>query len=220
MRILLVDDHQIFRDGLMSCLSENAGYEIIGQADNGRDAITAAESLGPDLIIMDIALPVLNGVDAAREILSGTLWPKPKLVALSSYSDPEFVTEVLRVGASGYILKNAAFDELINAINTVMAGNIYLSPEIAGVVVNMHVRDEQPGPISDQGVLISLSKREREVVQLLAEGNDAKAIAARYDLSPKTVHAMRNRIMAKLDIHSVAELTKYAIRVGLTSLES
>lgn len=220
MRILLVDDHQIFRDGLISCLSENAGYEIIGQADNGRDAVTAAETLRPDLIVMDIALPVLNGVDAAREILSGNLWPKPKLVALSSYSDPEFVTEVLRIGSSGYILKNAAFDELINAINTVMSGKIYLSPEIAGVVVSMHVRDEQRGPVSDQGALISLSKREREVVQLLAEGNDAKAIAAKYGLSPKTVHAMRNKIMAKLDIHSVAELTKYAIRVGLTSLES
>lgn len=219
MRILIVDDHQIFRDGLKSCLVESeAGCDVVGEADNGRDGIEAAASLKPDLVIMDIAMPKLNGVDAARQILQSPHALRPKLLVLSSYADPEFVTEVLRVGASGYLLKSAAFEELICAIQTVEQGKLYLSPEIAGVVVDLHVRDEA-SETNSGGVFAALTAREREVIQLFAEGNDAKGIAAKLDLSPKTVHAMRNKVMAKLDLHSVAELTKYAIRVGLTSLE-
>lgn len=219
MRVLLADDHRIFRDGLKSCLAEETGWEVVGEADNGRDAIQEVKRLKPDLVVMDIAMPELNGVDAARQILTTTNSFRPKLLVLSSYSDPEFVTEVLRVGASGYILKNAAFDELVGAIETVMSGKIYLSPEIAVLVVDRHVRDNTSGRGEDRSVFVELSEREREVTQLFAEGLDAKAIAAKLDLSPKTVHAMRNKIMAKLDIKSVAELTKHAIRVGLTSLE-
>ena len=220
MRILIVDDHQIFRDGLKSCLVESkADYHVVGEADNGRDGIESATSLKPDLVIMDIAMPKLNGVDAARQILQTPHALRPKLLVLSSYADPEFVTEVLRVGASGYLLKSAAFEELISAIQTVEQGKIYLSPEIAGVVVDLHVREESSDNKSG-GVFAALTAREREVIQLFAEGNDAKGIAAKLELSPKTVHAMRNKVMAKLDLHSVAELTKYAIRVGLTSLEA
>ena len=218
MRILLVDDHKIFRDGLKSCLAEDTSWSVVGEADNGRLAVEKTTELKPDVIVMDIAMPGLNGVDAARQILSSEE-TRPKLVILSSYSDPEFVTEVLRIGADGYILKNAAFDELVSAIETIADGKIYLSPEIAGLVVDVHIRDETIPESNQTGVFATLTEREREVVQLIAEGVDAKGIAARLDLSPKTIHAMRNKIMSKLDIDSVADLIKYAIRVGLTSLD-
>lgn len=220
MRILLVDDHKLFRDGLKSCLAEDTDWTVVGEADNGREAISLASSLAPDLIVMDIAMPKLNGVDATREILQAKNDITPKLIVLSSYSDPEFVTEVLRVGASGYLMKNAAFDELVNAIRTVIAGKLYLSPEISAVVVDVHIREESQANSSEGAGVITLTDREREVVQALANGDDAKRIANMLDLSPKTVHAMRNKIMEKLDVHSVAELTKYAIRTGLTSLDA
>lgn len=219
MRILIVDDHRIFRDGLKSCLIESeADCYVVGESDNGRDGVEAAASLKPDLVIMDIAMPQLNGVDAARQILGTPRAIRPRLLVLSSYADHEFVTEVLRMGASGYLLKSAAFEELISAIETIERGKLYLSPEIAEVVIDVHVREDS-GEKQTGGVFGTLTAREREIVQLFAEGNDAKGIASRLDLSPKTVHAMRNKVMAKLDLHSVAELTKYAIRVGLTSLE-
>lgn len=219
MKILLVDDHKIFRQGLKSCLAEETHYEVVGEADNGQDAIEQFQRLRPDLILMDIAMPGLNGVDAARSLLGPEVSAPAKLIVLSSYSDPEFVTEVLRLGASGYVLKNAAFDELVNAIETVKNGKVYLSPEIAGVIVDVHVRDEGDARGKRSPQNDNLTKREREIVQLLADGFDAKVIAGKLSLSPKTVHAMRNRAMAKLNVHSVAELTKYAIRVGLTTLD-
>lgn len=219
MRILLADDHKIFRDGLKSCLAEETSWKVVGEADHGGQAVEETERLKPDLVVMDIAMPELNGVDAARQILSTENPHRPTLLVLSSYSDPEFVTEVLRVGASGYVLKSAAFDELVSAIKTVTSGKIYLSPEIAGVLVDIHVRDAPQGGSETAAASDELTERERQVVQLFAEGNDAKKIASMLELSPKTVHAMRNKIMAKLDINSVAELTKYAIRNGLTTLD-
>ena len=219
MRILLADDHKIFRDGLKSCLAEETNWQVVGEANHGGQAVEETERLKPDLVVMDIAMPELNGVDAARKILSAENTHRPTLLVLSSYSDPEFVTEVLRVGASGYVLKSAAFDELVSAIKTVTSGKIYLSPEIAGVLVDVHVRDAPQGGSETTAASDDLTERERQVVQLFAEGNDAKKIASMLELSPKTVHAMRNKIMAKLDINSVAELTKYAIRNGLTTLD-
>ncbi len=219
MKVLLVDDHCIFREGLKSCLAEETSFEVVGEADNGHDAIEKTRELRPDLVVMDIAMPGLNGVDATRRIIRSEDVDVPKLLVLSSYSDPEFVTEVLRVGASGYVLKNAAFDELVSAIETVMKNKVYLSPEIAGMVVDVHVREDASVGGEQSGLFAMLTDREREILQLIADGFDAKVIAGRLKLSPKTVHAARNRIMAKLDLHSVAELTKYAIRTGLTSLE-
>lgn len=220
MRILLVDDHQLFRQGLKSCLAEEPQYEVIGEADNGQEAIEKSEQLRPDLVLMDIAMPGLNGVDAARHILNRQNEKPPKLIILSSYSDQEFVTEVLRLGVAGYILKNVAFDELVNAIETVKNEQVYLSPQIAGVIVQAHVRVPPADTTDKENPARELSERECQIIRFIADGLDAKAIARHLHLSPKTVHALRNRVMSKVNVQSVAELTKYAIRTGITNLDN
>jgi len=214
LRVLLVDDHSIVRDGLRVCMSTSKHYEVVGEAENGHSAVQLAADLRPDIVIMDVAMPGMNGIEATRQVVAQP--HAPKVVVLSMHSDREFVVEALRAGASGYLMKASAFDELVRAMDAVSEGKTYLSPSITDVVVDNYVRkrpDEPPNAFS------VLTARERQILQLLAEGSNAKEIAANLGISDKTVHAFRNRVMEKLDLHSVAELTKYAIRHGLTTLD-
>jgi DNA-binding NarL/FixJ family response regulator len=216
IRILLADDHTIIRQGLCSLLEKEPDMEVVGEAEDGRKALRLVQELIPAIIVMDITMPNLNGVDATRRIISQ--FPEVKVIALSVHSNKRFVADMLKAGASGYILKECLFDELVQAIRAVDSGVRYLSPKITGVVVNNYVEHLSAAP---QGSSLSiLTDREHEVLQLLAEGKTTKQIALELHVSPKTVEANRHRIMEKLDIHSVAELTKYAIREGLTSLDS
>ncbi|HAR94521.1 MAG TPA: DNA-binding response regulator [Deltaproteobacteria bacterium] len=213
-RVLLADDHRIIREGLRSLLQKQSDMEVAEEAEDGITAVRLAEKLHPDIVIMDIGMPDLNGIEATRQIISRA--KGIKVIALSMHSDKRFVLEMLKAGASGYLLKDCAFEELINAIRTVRSGQIYLSNRVTGVVVDecLHHR-----PTSDVSAYNLLTAREREVLQLLAEGNSTKSIAVSLNVSTKTIETHRQQIMEKLDLHSVAELTKYAIKEGLTSLD-
>jgi DNA-binding NarL/FixJ family response regulator len=213
MKVLLADDHKIVRDGLRNLLEKHADIMVAGEAEDGREALQLARKLSPDVIIMDIAMPDLNGIEATRQIVAE--FPGIKVVALSMHSDKRFVSEMLKAGASAYLLKDCAFEELITAIRTIMKGKIYLSPGIAGVVIEDYIRKDSK---AESTVFSLLSDREREVLQLMAEGKTTKEVAAHLNLSIKTIETHRTNIMTKLNIHSIAELTKYAIREGLTSL--
>jgi two-component system response regulator NreC len=212
-KVLLADDHKIVRDGLRTLLDKNPEVRVVGEAENGRTAVQLTKKLAPDIVILDVAMPDLNGIEAARQIIAEC--PGVKVIAVSMHSDRRFVAEMLKAGASAYLSKDYAFDELETAIRAVISNKVYLSPDISGVVVDNYVR-QTPNPESSAFSL--LSQREREVVQLLAEGNTAKEIANELHVSIKTVETHRTNIMAKLNIHRLAELTKYAIREGLTPL--
>jgi DNA-binding NarL/FixJ family response regulator len=215
IRILLADDHQMMREGLRAVLAREPTIEVVGEAENGRLALELVRSLSPDIVVMDITMPDLNGVDATRLIFAR--YPDVKVIALSVYADQRYVLAMLKAGASGYVVKAAAGEELLHAIKAVVKNKKYISPEITGVLIEGYlggaVSPEEPA-----GAL--LGAREREVLQLLAEGKTSGEIAAALHISTSTVEAHRRNIMKKLDLHSVAELTKYAIREGLTSLES
>jgi len=213
IKVLLADDHKIVRDGLRTLLGKNAEVKVVGEAEDGRTTVQLAKKLSPDIVIMDVAMPDLNGIEATRQVVAEH--PGIKVIAVSMHSDKRFVAEMLKAGASAYLSKDYAFDELEKVIRTVMANKVYLSPDISGVVVDSYVR-ETPKPESTAFSL--LSDREREVLQLVAEGKTAKEIAEHLHVSIKTVETHRTNIMTKLGIHRVAELTKYAIREGLTTL--
>lgn len=215
IKIILADDHQITRQGLRSLLEKNDDMEVIAEADNGRIAVDLANAKKPDVVIMDVSMPDLNGVEASRQIIQQN--PDIKIIALSMHSDTLFVSEMLKSGACGYLLKDCAFEELEQAIRTVIEGKAYLSPAISGVVVEDYLHRLGRSEVSTSGIL---TDREREVLQLLAEGQSTKQIALKLHISAKTVETHRRQIMNKLDMHTVAELTKYAIRKGLTTLES
>lgn len=217
VRILIADDHTIVLDGLKALLDAQPGMEIVAQASNGREAVKLALQRKPDIIIMDVAMPDLNGLEAMRQILAET--PQIRVIALSMHSDRRYVTGMLSGGASGYILKHCAFEELARAVQTVLAGQVYLSPSIAGIVVKELAQPRPTGRHQPPAALQSLTSREREVLQLISEGHSARAIAGRLHLSVKTVETHRRQLMDKLNLRSVAELTKFAIREGLTSLE-
>ncbi len=214
MKILIADDHGVMREGLKVLIDSQPGMEVVGQAENGQQVIQLAEQLSPDVILMDIAMPDLNGVEAARFILKAN--PDIRIIALSVHFDKHFVTEMLKAGASGYVLKSCLFDEVLRAIQTVGAGGHYLSPRITDVVLDDYVQYVTEAEKSTEG---HLTERERQMVQLLAEGKSTKEIALNLHVSPKTVDSNRRQIMNKLGIFSIAELTKYAIREGLTSQE-
>jgi DNA-binding NarL/FixJ family response regulator len=209
----LADDHKIVRDGLRTLLEKNPGIEVVGEAEDGRETVQLVKKLSPQIVIMDIAMRDLNGIEATRQIIAEH--PDIKVIALSMHSDRRFVSEMLKAGAAAYLLKDCAFEELESAIRTVMKNKTYLSPAIAGVIIENYIRN---APKSDPSVFSLLSDREREVLQLMAEGKTTKEIASHLLVSTKTVETHRMNIMTKLDIHSIAELTKYAIREGLTSL--
>jgi DNA-binding NarL/FixJ family response regulator len=215
MKILLVDDHQIVRDGLRMCLGGDPSYQVVGEASDGHQAVQLAAELKPDIIIMDVAMPGLNGIEAARKIAADTDC-NAKIICLSMHADREFIAEAFRAGAAGYMIKSSAFKELAHAMKEIAEGRKYISPAVADIVVDNYVRqthDDSATPFS------VLTPRERQVLQMLAEGHTAKRIASNLDISHKTVHAFRGQIMAKIGVDSLPELTKYAIRHGLTTVE-
>lgn len=213
IRILLADDHQLFREGLRSLLEKEPDVKVVAEADNGRAAVELAGELKPDVVTMDISMPDLNGMEATQQMAKQV--PGTKVIGLSMYSDRHFVEGMLKAGASGYLLKDCANEEFIRAIRAVAAGQTYLSPAVAGKVTEDYVRlaKGQSLPASK-----TLSAREREVLQLVAEGWGSKQIAGELGVGVKTVESHRHQIMEKLNVHSVAELTKFAIREGLTPL--
>jgi DNA-binding NarL/FixJ family response regulator len=213
IKVLLADDHVMMRGGLHMLLEQNAEIVVIGEAEDGREAVLLAKKLSPDVVVMDIAMPDMNGIEATRQIVADH--PSVKIIALSMHSDRHFVLEMLKAGAMAYLLKQCAVDELITAIKTVLKNQTYISPCISGVVVDQFVRTPSK---SEPSVFSRLTDREREVLQLMAEGRSSKEIAGQLNLSIKTIETHRMKIMEKLNIHTVAELTKYAIREGLTSL--
>lgn len=215
IRVVLADDHQIVRHGLRSLLATEPDMEVVGEADNGRAVIKLVQDLSPEVVIMDISMPDLNGIEATRQILAES--PGIKIIALSMHSDSLFVLNMLKAGASGYLLKDCALEELVKAVRTVMARKTYLSPGITDVVIKDFVSGWSTSGATAYSVLTS---REREVLQLMTEGKSTNQIADCLCVSVKTVEAHRKQLMNKLDIHNVAELTKYAIKQGLTSLDS
>lgn len=214
-KTVLADDHKMFRDGLRPLLTERCGLEVVAECEDGPSTVDAVLELKPDLVIMDISMPGLNGVDAARRIMAEAD-PAPRIIALTMHSDPRFVLEMLKAGASGYLLKDAAFDELAEAVAAVLAGETRLGRQITDQVVRDYVSLARGG---ERGAFSRLSPREREVLQLLAEGRSTKEMADDLCVSVKTIETHRRQIMEKLELYSVAELTKYAVREGLTSLD-
>jgi DNA-binding NarL/FixJ family response regulator len=209
LRVVIADDHRIIRDGLRSVLALEKDVEVVGEAGDGRVAPAMVEQLMPDVIIMDIAMPSLNGVDATR--IMARSFPGVRVIGLSTYSDKRFVKGMLDAGASGFVVKSAAAEDLVRALRAVCQGHIYLSPEVSACLL--------PPPISGENKRTSLSGKEREVLQLVAEGHSSKEIATALRISVKTVDTHRSNIMNRLNLHSIAALTKYAIRAGLTTLE-
>ena len=213
IKVVIADDHMIFRDGLRSLLDRQLDMEVVAEADNGRIAIKHAKELSPDVVIMDIGMSELNGIDATRQIVKMSLGVK--VLALSMYSDKRFVKEMLKAGASGYMLKDSAFTELIDAIRVIVGSKIYISPGVASIVLEDYLEDSTERESSIRSLLTS---REIEVLQLLAEGKSTKQIALSLSLSIKTIESRRARIMQKIGIDNIADLTKYAIREGIVSL--
>ncbi len=213
-RVILADDHELVRSGLRALLERQGNVEIVREIGDGRAAVRSARELRPELVVMDVEMPVLNGIEATRQIASevkGT-----KVLCLSMHTSARFVEAAFEAGAAGYLLKDSATNELALAIRTVLSGRTYVSPAIAGAVVG-HVRatDQAAGP----SAFTALTGRQREVLQLLAEGRSTEEIASRLFLSPKTVYFHREQMMDKLGIRSVAGLTRYAIQEGLTAIE-
>ncbi|MHC4758678.1 MAG: response regulator [Planctomycetota bacterium] len=216
IKILIADDHKITRQGLRSLLEKENDMEVVAEAEDGRSAVKIVRQLKPDVVIMDVSMPDLNGILACKQILGE--FDKVKVIGLSMHSDTLFIAEMLKSGASGYLLKDCAFEELARAIRAVYNGNSYLSPGISGVVIDDYIHRLSKGQVKDKSDV--LTERETEILQLLAEGKSTKQIALKLHISVKTVETHRRQIMNKLNIHTVAELTKYAIRKGLTTLES
>ena len=212
--ILLADDHKIVRQGLRTLLAKEPDMKVLAEADDGREAVRLVRELSPQVVIMDVGMPDLNGIEATRQILQES--PETKIIGLSMHSDRRFVTNMIKAGASGYLLKDSAFEELATAIRMVMARKTYLSHEISHIVLQDYV---QGGGKHDVSVFSVLSPREREVLQLMAEARSNRQIADALNVSLKTVETHRQQIMNKLQIHNIVELTKYAIREGLSSLE-
>ena len=214
VRILLADDHKIFRDGLRRLLDSRAGFEVVAEAENGLQVLDLCACTAVDLVVMDISMPGLNGVDTTRKLMERT--DPPKVVVLSMHDDRRFVRSMLRAGASAYLLKDCGFPELRGAIDAAMRGEITLDTHINTSILQDYIRLTAAEKSDAED---ALTLREREILQMIAEGVNTKEIAGRLCVSVKTVESHRKRIMDRLDLHSVAELTKYAVREGLTSIE-
>ncbi len=215
IKIALADDHKILREGICSLIKGFPDMEIIGEAADGRTVLKLVKDLSPDIVIMDISMPDLNGIDATRRITAE--YPKVKVIALSMHYDKQFVSEIFKAGASGYLLKDCAFDELEHAVRVVIDDKTYVNPQIASLIVESLVN--QPSAINTGTQSFSLlTEREREVLQKISEGNSTKQIASQLNVSAKTIESHRRQVMGKLNIRNVAELTKFAIREGITSI--
>jgi len=214
-KVLLVDDHVVVRQGLKALLTDEPDLEVVGEASNGREAMESLEKLGPDVLLMDISMPGLNGIEATRQIKQR--YPQVKVVILSMHANEEYVFQVLQAGAAGYVLKQSDSLEVLTAIRAAFAGGSFLSPPISRTVIDDYVRrSEARGRGSD---LELLTTREREVLQLLAEGLSNREIAKELNISVKTVESHRSNMMNKLEVSSKAELIKYALRKGWATLE-
>lgn len=211
--VLLVDDHWMFREGLGAILAKDANVLVVGDASNGREAVQRVKELAPDVVIMDVELPELNGIEATRQITAQHA--QCKVIALSMHRDRRSVDEMFQVGASGYLLKDSAPDELRVAIRAVTNGKRYISSDIADAILDGYLRSADDMPA---GTRSTLTPREREVLQLIAEGKSSKDVAAALKISLSTAESYRRELMQKLDLHTTADLTRYAIREGLTPL--
>ncbi len=205
MRVLLADDHQIVRQGLRGLL-EKAGHEVVGEASDGHEALRLARTLSPDVAVLDLSMPHLNGLDAAREM--HRVVPEIKTILLTMFTDKEYVLQAMKAGAKGYVLKTQAAEDLIRAIREISRGEVYLSPGVAASVVEAYL-DRSDAPAD------RLTPRERQILQLIAEGNTTKEVAGLLNISFKTAESHRNHIMKKLDLHDVAGLVRYAVKRGL-----
>jgi len=214
IRLIIADDHKMFRDGLRPLLERQAGISVVGEASSGQELLEQVETLRPDLVVVDVSMPGLNGVEAARRIRE--IDPTVRIAMLSMHADRRFVVESLKAGACAYLLKDEGFEELVRAIPRIMAGQIVLADPVGGQIAQDYAALAEREDGSPFGCL---SPREREVLQLIAEGRSTKEIAVLQEVSVKTVETRRSQIMKKLGLHSVADLTKYAIREGLTSLD-
>ena len=211
IRVLLVDDHAMMREGLRAVLEKESNVEVVGEAENGREALALARDAPCQVVVMDVSMPSLNGIETARRLRQ--LDPRIKIVALSVHAEKRYVLAMLAAGATGYVLKSAAARSLMQAIRAVVAGRSYLCPEVASVAVDyIAAREAAAAPASD------LTSRQREIVQLLAEGRSSKEVATELHIAVATVETHRREIMRKLDLHSVVELTRYALREGLSQL--
>ncbi|MBI4905713.1 MAG: response regulator transcription factor [Acidobacteria bacterium] len=207
-KILVADDHGIVRQGLRSLLERQQDMEVAGEAGDGREAVRMAEELDPQIIVMDIAMPQLNGIDAAEQVLRTS--PQTKIILLSMYADEEFLTRALTVGVKGYLLKDSAELDLVRAVRAVAAGKSFFSPAIAQTLAEDYVRQLQSKGLQDSYEL--LTPREKEIIQLLAEGKSNKEVATVLDVSPYTVETHRMHLMQKLNLHNTAEIVLYAVR--------
>ncbi|RLI33804.1 DNA-binding response regulator [Candidatus Bathyarchaeota archaeon] len=214
IKILLADDHEIVRYGLRCVIEEQPDMEVVGDAVNGRTAINLTHQLKPDVVIMDISMPDMNGIEATRRIRKEI--PDTKVIVLSMHHKRQFVIDMLKAGVSGYILKTKVHGDLIRAIKAAVANEVYLSSKITGIVAHDIASNL---PTSDKSAYAILTPREREVLQLISEGKSTKESALHLNVSIKTIESTRRQIMQKLDIHNVADLTKYAVNEGITSLD-
>jgi DNA-binding NarL/FixJ family response regulator len=217
IRILLADDHALVRAGIRALVQKVEGLEVVGEASNGREAFRLVRSVEPDVVLMDVAMPELNGLDAIPRILQHD--PKIAVIILSMHATREYVLRALQAGAAGYVLKNAAVDELETAIRTVARGDKYLTPAISEQLIG-GITNAKGEPAGGAAVAPeSLTQRQREILQLIAEGRTTREIAALLHISVKTVETHRMMLMDRLNLHDVAGLVRYAIRVGLVTLE-
>jgi DNA-binding NarL/FixJ family response regulator len=210
-KILIVEDHTILREGLKALLATNPDIEIAGEAEDGREAIWLVEKLNPDMVLMDLSMPRMDGIQAIREIKKR--WPKKRVLALTAHKTEEYVLTTLRAGADGYLLKDSTYQEMMNAVKSVLSGKRYLSPSISEKIIEGYLEGRQT--IKVQGAWDNLTAREREVLKLIGEGYRNKEIADLLVISPKTVEKHRANLMEKLNFHNVSEVTAYAIEKGL-----
>lgn len=212
-KILIADDHGILRQGISSLIEKHADMQVVGEADNGLMAVEMTRKLRPNVVVMDVSMPVLNGIEATRQIKSEL--PDIKVLALSVHAEKEFVLDTIKAGVSGYMLKECVFDDLVHAIKVIVTGQAYLSPKIASIILNGIVKDGVLKVVASNRVILTL--REDQVLQLLTKGESAKQIALELGLNTKSVEAIRRHIMEKTKIDNLVDLTKYAIREGLTT---
>ena len=215
IRIVLAEDHAIVRKGIFALLDEQSDLEVVGEASNGHEALAVVDSTRPDIVVMDINMPELNGLEATRQIRKQ--YPEVKVLVLTMYTNEEYVLNLLQAGAAGYIVKESIPAELINAIKAIHAGNAYLSPAVSRNVIDEYLRN-----VGDEGATDTfdrLTDREREIMQLLVEGSSTKEIADKLSISSKTVGVHRVNLMEKLEVNSMPDLVKYALRKGMISLD-